>query len=366
MIRIKSIDTFRGIAVIAMIWLHLSEWWLSGDAHSFLDVPMFITQYGFLVSYQFISGVSRYLFYKTGGSKMQALESIDKRRIKREFLTRGFFLLIVALLYNSVVAISTSRPSEIWSWFILLSISISIIMITPLLDTSKRTRFFLGAACMVLNFSLLYFLQDFEGKANIYGLLFHILFYPTGLHPILSSFAVFLIGTVVGDLIHHIYYKAEKKDRLSLLKKSLIFPSIVSGLLLVTFIFLAKSFHVLNIPSFYGIISSLGISLILISLYLLHEESEIFNVSQKYNFIFYFSYYSLTIYLAHNVLYFLFFERLDAITSIISIIILILIIGLTLKLIYPKLGGSISIKKLISKYSTKLVMRFEGKKRQIK
>jgi hypothetical protein len=350
------------MAVIAMIWLHLSEWWLSGDSVAFLDIPLNITQYGFLVSYQFISGVSRYLYYKTGGSTLQPTENIDKRRIKKEFLVRGLMLLVIALLYNSVVAISTSKPSEIWSWFILLAIAISIILITPLLGTSKRTRVILGVIFMVLNYSILSFLVEFKDQPNAFGVLFHILFYPTGLHPILSSFSVFLIGTVVGDVVYDVFYKEEKKGKLSLVKKKLVLPSFLSGGILVIFIFLAKSFLFLNLPSFYGVISSFGISLILFSIYILIEESGTFKVNKKYNFIFYFSFYSLTIYLVHNLLFFLFPESLNALTSVISIFTVVIIIGLTLKLIYPRLEGSISIKKIISKFSTKLVLKFEGKK----
>lgn len=362
MIRLKSIDNFRGIAVIVMIWLHLSDWWLSENSSSFIYIPILVTQYAFLVSYQFISGISRYLFYKTGGSIVNSLENISNQRIKREFLVRGIFLLAVAFLYNTVVAISRSKPSWIWSWFILLALAFSLILITPLLDTSKKTRGFLGVVFLVLNFIILSLLQDFKGQTNLFGVLYHLLFFPIGLHPILSSFAVFLIGTVVGDVIYDIYYKEEKESRLSLLKKRLIFPSILIGGILVIIIFLFKSFLFLNLPSFYGIVSTIGVSLILFSLFILIEEYEIIKTKKNYNFIFYFSYYSLTIYLAHNLLYFLFFKRLDALTSSFSIVVVIVLIGLFLKLMYPKLGASISIKKIISKFSYKIVMKIEEKR----
>jgi len=359
MIRLKSIDNFRGIAVIAMIWLHLSEWSLSGDSSSFLKIPLFVTQYGFLVSYQFISGVSRFLFYKTGGTIEKSSETINNRRIKRIFLVRGIFLLVVALLYNSVVAISTSRPSEIWSWFVLLAIAFSLLMITPLLDTSKKTRGFLGVAFLFLNFTLLWLLQDYKGQPNLFGFLYHLLFYPVGLHPILSSFAVFLIGTVVGDIIHEIYYKEVNKSRLSILKKKLIMPSILIGGIIVTFIAIVNSFLFINLPSFYGIVSTIGVCLLLFSLFIFIEEYEIFKPKKNYKFIFYFSYYSLTIYLVHNLLYFLFHKSLNVLASSIYIVLVIVSIGLILKLLYPKVGASLSIKKLISKLSNRVVVKIE-------
>ena len=357
MVRLKSIDNFRGISVIAMIWMHLSDWWLSGDSFPFINVPRLVTQYGFWVSYQFISGISRYLFYKTGGLRKESSEVINNQKIKREFLMRGLFLLVVALLYNSVVAIFTSRPTEIWSWFFLFALAISLIMITPLLNTSKKTRFYLGVVFLVMNYIILSFLQDFEEQANLFGILYHLLFYPIGLHPILSSFAVFLFGTVIGDIIYEIYYQKSRENKLNLIKKRLILPSILIGGILLIFIVIINSFLFLNLPTFYGIISTIGFSLILFSVLVLIEEYELIKTKRNYNFIFYFSYYSLTIYLAHNLLYFLFSKMLEALTSLFFIAIVIVLMGLFLKLIYPKYGASISIKKIISKLSSKMVKK---------
>jgi uncharacterized membrane protein len=360
--RLKSIDNFRGIAIIAMIWLHLSEWSLSVESNSFLKIPLLVTQYGFLVSYQFISGVSRFLFYKTGGLLIESSETIKNRKIKREFLVRGLLLLFVALLYNSVVAISTGRPSEIWSWFALLAIAISLIMITPLLDTSKKIRGFLGVFFLVLNFILLALLLDFKDETNLLGFLYHLLFYPVGLHPILSSFAILLIGTVVGEMIYEIYYKDSIKNRLSILKKRLIIPSFLIGAIIITFIAIVNSFLFLNIPSFYGIVSTLGVCLIVFSLLVLIDEYEIFKPKKDFRFLFYFSYYSLTIYIVHNLLFFVFSKRLNALGSSIYIVSVVILIGLFLKFIYPKVGASLSIKKLISKLSSKFVKRIEKQK----
>ncbi len=357
MIRLKSIDNFRGISVIVMLWMHLTEWWLSGDSISFIYVPIFVTQYGFWVSFQFISGISRYFFYKTGGLREESSEITKNQNIKREFLVRGFILLVVALLYNSVVAISKSNPSEIWSWFFLLALAFSLIMITPLLNTSKKTRFSFGVVFLVMNYVILSFLQDFEGQANLLGFLYRLLYYPIGLHPILSSFAVFLFGTVVGDVIYEMYYQESREKKLNLIKRRLILPSILIGGILLTFIVIVNSFLFLNLPTFYGIISTIGFSLILFSVLVLIEEYEIIKTKKNYKFIFYFSFYSLTIYLVHNLLYFLFFKMLDTLSSIFYIILVVILIGLVLKLMYPKLGASISIKKIISKLSHKIVMK---------
>ncbi len=361
MIRLKSIDNFRGITIIAMIWLHLSEWWLSGDSRWFLNSTILVTQYVFWVSFQFISGISSFLFYKRRKMKIEASKSNKKKKVKREFILRALLLLIVSLIYNSMIAIAIMNPLYIWSSFILLSIATSLIMVWPLLETSKWTRLYLGIIFMVFNFIFLSFLQGFKGQVNLFGIVYHFLYYPISLHPIFSSFAAFLIGTVFGDIIYDIYINEDKGRRRRLLKRRIIIPSFIIGGILITFVYSAESVRFLNLDSFYRIISSMGISLILFSIFVLIEEYEILKTKRNYNFIFYFSYYSLTIYLVHNLLFFLFFEMLDALASLFYIVIVIVLIGLFLKLIYPKFGASISIKKMMSKLSYKIVIKLEEK-----
>jgi hypothetical protein len=124
MVRLKSIDNFRGIAVIAMLWMHLSEWWLSGVSKSFIFVPLLVTQYGFWVSYQFISGISRYLFYRTGGLREKSSE------INLELV---FFICIIDFINYDNSIIKHFQKDEIFPWSSILGIE--------LYDLNFLTRF---------------------------------------------------------------------------------------------------------------------------------------------------------------------------------------------------------------------------------
>ncbi|MCK4384089.1 MAG: hypothetical protein KAW66_12390 [Candidatus Lokiarchaeota archaeon] len=115
--------------MIAMIWLHLSEWWLSGDSQWFANSTLQVAQYIFWVSFQFISGMSAFIFYKTRKLNQQTSKSNNEKSVKREFILRATLLLIVSLIYNSGIAIAILNPLYIWSLFMLLSIAISLIMI---------------------------------------------------------------------------------------------------------------------------------------------------------------------------------------------------------------------------------------------
>jgi len=362
MLRLKSIDNFRGITIIAMICLHLSEWWLSGDSQWFYYSSLQVIQYIFWVSFQFISGISTFLFYKTRKLKQQTSESNKKKLVKREFILRAILLLIVSLIYNSSIAIAILNPLYIWSSFILLSIAVSLIMTWPLLETSSWIRIYLGFFFMVINFIILPFLHDFKGQINFFGIMYHFLYYPISLHPILSSFAVFLIGTAVGEIIYDIYSMEEKEKRRRLLRRRIIIPSIIIGGILITFVYSAESLHFLNLPSFYRIISSLGISLILFAVFVLIEEYEILKTKRNYKFIFYYSYYSLTIYIAHNLLYFLFLGLLNIPLLLLFLLLTIILLGLVLKWLYENTSSIFAIKVLIGKLAHRMVKAVEERK----
>lgn len=361
MIRLKSIDNFRGITIIAMLWLHLSEWWISGDFFWFMDISLLVVNYVFWVSFQFISGISTILFYKSRIAKIGPSELKRKKTVKREFILRALLLLIVSLIYNAAIALTISNPLYFWSLFILLSLAISLIMMRPLLDCSKLTKLCLGILFMGFNFIVLSFLQNFEGQFNLFGVFYHILFYPITLHPIFSSFAAFLIGSVVGELLYDIYTKEDKERRRKLLKRRIIIPSLVIGGILIVFVYSVQSAQFLNLPSFYHIISSMGISLILFSIFIIIEEYEVFKTKKSYKFIFYYSYYSLTIYLVHNLLYFLFFGILSLPALLFLLPLIIVIIGLLLQQLYKRTSSNFALKVILGKLAHRIARIIEEK-----
>jgi len=362
MIRLKSIDNFRGITIIAMLWLHFSEWWLSGEFLWFMDFTLLVANYVFWISFQFISGISTFLFYKTRILKTETSKGNRKKTVKREFILRALMLLIVSLIYNTLIALTISDPLYIWSLFILLSIAVSLIMIWPLLDISKWMKLSLGIFFMVFNFIVLSLLLEFEGQPNLFGVIYHILFYPIHLHPIFSSFAAFLIGAVVGEVLYDIYINEDKEKRRRLLKRRIIIPSLIIGGILIAFVYSVESVQYLNLPSFYRIISSMGISLILFSVFIIIEEYEVFKTKKSYKFIFYYSYYSLTIYLVHNILYFLFFGILNLPALLFILPLTIIIIGLLLKQLYNRTKSNFALKVIIGKLAHRIARIVEEKK----
>ena len=139
-------------------------------------------------------------------------------------------------------------------------------------------------------------------------------------------------------------------------------PSLVIGGILIAFVYSVESAQFLNLPSFYRIISSMGISLILFSVFIIIEEYEVFKTKKSYKFIFYYSYYSLTIYLVHNILYFLFFGILSVLALLILLPLTIIIIGLLLKQLYKRTSSNFALKVIIGKLAHRIARTIEKKK----
>jgi hypothetical protein len=107
------------------------------------------------------------------------------------------------------------------------------------------------------------------------------------------------------------------------------------------------------------VIYSIGIDLVLLSLFLSIEIYNTSKMKRSYKLIFYYSYYSLTIYIAHNLLFFLFLNQLDLISIWFFAVIAILSIGFILRGVYKMFGEKASLKLQVGKLSQTVTRRIE-------
>ena len=354
MIRFKSVDTFRGICMTWMYLGHLLEWWIKPEylfintiAHQTLDS---VGASGFLL----ISGLSMALSYRRKSSQKDS----NPNQIKNQYFLRAFFLLIIAILYNVPVAIAYNNFFELWIWFVLLTAAFSLILAWPLLKTPIYVRMVIGFSIWVVNSYIFMYLSNFSGDFSIYGVIYYILYNQPQLDPILTFFPFFLFGTVLGEMIFRLNIKKDSSDYKKKLKKNFIIPLIFIGIVLII------CGVIYNYPQFFTIRSSLawnlfslGIETILLMIFLSFEFLFKYKPKKSYRFLFYFSYYSFTVYLVHQLLYFLFLGQLDYITIWFAIPITFILSGLLLRTVYRHIGPYASIKALISKFSTYLARK---------
>ncbi|MFX0163969.1 MAG: acyltransferase family protein [Promethearchaeota archaeon] len=358
-VRLKSIDIFRGLCMSWMILTHLIDWWITSEyswLHS-LAIMIFdpIGASGFL----FISGVSIALSYRTRLNRVRASENYTYRMVRNSYLFRALFIFLIALVYNIPTAIALKNPSMIWTWFVLLTAAISLFLTWPLLKTSKLIRIAIAITIIVLHLFIVSWLLPFQGKANIFGLIFHILYNDIDQDPILIFFPFFLIGTVIGDIIYDVIILSTEEKEITNFKRKFLIPMLLIGFpLIISGIFL-------NIPRFLireslsWIIYSLGIDITLLCILISIEKFKILETKKSYKFIFYYSYYSLTIYLAHNLLYFLLLHQLNLISIWFFAAISFFSIGFILRAIFKRWGEKASIKVQIGRLSLGLATKIE-------
>ena len=106
----------------------------------------------------------------------------------------------------------------------------------------------------------------------------------------------------------------DKNERKNALKNRLLLPSCLIGIILLITGIILDFPEFLNAlyRSFPWMIYSLGFHLILISILIFIEESGLFHTKKSYRFLFYFSYYSFTVYATHYILTPIFRRQLDA------------------------------------------------------
>ena len=363
--RIKSIDIFRGASICWMIITHLQRGWL-GDAYwdvivatwAILDV---IGVCGFL----FISGVSTSISYKKRMLKANTSSDYTEKTIKYEYLFRALIILIMALSVNLVLAIVNNNIQWIFAWQFLLTLSFALFLGWPFLKTSKSLRIIFGAVIWIINQVILYFLIPCMNQANIGGFLYYILYTTPEMDSILTFFTFFLIGSVVGEVLFETLMIENKTERIRALDKKLIFPSLMIGVFLVVFGISFDFPEFLNglYRSFPWMIYSSGIHLILISTLLFIEEHEVLKTKREYRFLFYFSYYSFTVYASHYLLTLIFWRQLNDRNIWIFIIITLLLYNLLFRLAYKTLKQKISLKAQINVASVKLTRIIEERKK---
>jgi len=251
-------------------------------------------------------------------------------------------------------------PSWIWTWFVLLTAAISLFIAWPLLKTSRLLRVVIGCCFWIANPFIVSMLLPYEGTLSLNGILFHIFYSGIGQVPLLVFFPFFLFGTVIGDTLFNVYQIDQSEAGL---KKTFGYkylgPTIGIGIILIIYGVFFKYPNFLRRESFSWVFYSLGIDVVFISILLSLETFEILKTKKSYKLFFYYSYYSLTIFLAHNILHFLFLNLLDIMNLWLFTLLTFIFMTIILRIIYKKWRGSASLKAQIGKLGSGITRKIE-------
>ena len=212
---------------------------------------------------------------------------------------------------------------------------------------------------------ILAILRPYEGKTNLPGIIFYFFYNSLDQNPILSFFTFFLIGTVIGDVLYEFSLKDSEIERKIAFRKKILIPLSSCGTVLITlgiwFLYpdlFSEKILTIN-TNIWWLIYSLGLDLIIILIFLIFEEFEIIKPIKNYKFLFYFSYYSLTLFLLQNLNFFLFYGLLFRYNIWFFIIATVILYGILLRFIYIKLERKFSLKVQIGQLAVKFARKEE-------
>jgi uncharacterized membrane protein len=361
MMRYKVVDTARGMAIFGMVIGHMLNWWLTEqDFWFYTFFGIWVFSFG-AVSFIFISGASATLSLKRRTMELKPGDKFFHHLIRRIYFLRALLILVLALMYNIVVALWFQEPTWIWSWNILQTIAFSLFLVWPLIKRSKILRTIIGIVVLVVNEFILAFLLPYQGQFSVYGIIFYILYNPLDQYILLPFFTMFLFGTVLGDILHDKSQVENPEERKAIFKTHLIVTSIMGIILVIIGIFVLPDFerHASLASSTY----SLGLVFVGYSIILSYEIFEPIKLKKDHRFFYYYNYYSFTIYVAHNPLYFIFYRQFTIFTIWIPIIITMTILSLIVIYVYRKLRAKASIKAALSGASFFLATNKETRKK---
>jgi len=360
--RYRSIDSLRGLCMFIMIYGHLFDWWLRPADHwLFSDfLKPFLGPIG-ATGFIFISGISARLSYNK--NKMKNSNEIFMKDIRNIFLFRALIILLISFVYNFTFAVNRKDLSFIWAWFVLQTIGFSLFLAYPFLKTSKQFRFIFSLCILIGNQLILEILSPYEGQGNFFGISYHFLFNPLSQYPLLYYFPILLIGTIVGDILFEINLINNENEKCLNFKRKFISLLTPFGIILILFGFIYRFPDFFVFSSYSAIIYGFGEVVCIFSIFMVIEEYKLLKTKKSYRYLFYFSYYSFTIYLSHNLLYFLFLKQLNVVNIWIPIIFLMVFFGWFFRVIYNYLGIKVSLKAGINIASLFIAKRIQLKRR---
>ncbi|MHA1146944.1 MAG: acyltransferase family protein [Promethearchaeota archaeon] len=360
--RFRSMDNLRGLALVWMITGHLGGGWLQPSDHWMIVVIRLFIDFLASPSFILVSGTSIAISYRVRLEKTKISNDYNKNILKNEYLLRSFCIFIIALIYNVGVVIQFRNITLIWTWFVLLTISISMFLIWPIINTPKIFRILLGGGIWIVHIFILSYLTPFKGQLTFNGILYHILYNELVLDPIMIFFTFFLVGSIIGESLFGIYQIEESDLRRHSLKNQLILPMIIIGILLMVIGIIYDFPNFLVLRTFPWALISMGEVLLLFAFLITIEEYEVIRTKKNWNPLIYFSYFSLTVYLSHYLLFFLFYHRLTVFTFWFFLIPTLIMIGVILRTLYKKWGKRYSLKYQIGYISLGWAKRIETKR----
>lgn len=364
--RINSIDVMRGLFIFLMVLYHLLDWWLI-DPDRWIIVILFSFLGSFAFSgFLFVSGFSAAIAYKSRAKKVESSPDISMTHARNIYLLRALLLYVIGLGYNIAIAIARFDIKWVWSWFILQTIPISLLLAWPLFRIKKYLRIALGIGLLVANELLSpfahFYLLSYTGPPNFFSVFFYIFYHPVEAYTIFSYFAMFIFGTVIGDFFFDINIIESPEERKNSIKRVFLKTILIAGIISTAFGMVYRFHEFLYRLTISAMFYSIGTVLLVLAFLLYLEEFKQIRTKKSYRFFFFFSYYSFTIYLGHDPLLFLFYKQLTVQIFWFIFIGVIVLLVILLRFLHKKVGPYASLKAVLGIIGLTILNKIEQRK----
>lgn len=354
--RLQSLDFLRGSCILWMLFQHITLWLANANALVMLDLIVNIFDGFGSGAFLFVSGLGIALSHRSKKQKVVNKKGFFYKRLRLNYFLKAGLLLALSFGFNLFIyfVVSNLDATVIWIWFILQTLPISMILAWPLLNSNKYLKVISAIGCLVLYQILIGLLYPFKNQySNPLFIVQFILFNGDHLSPLLGFFPFFIIGAFFGDIIYEnsIHDKTKLKNSAFINQK--VLPLLLSGIFLIIIAILIIPPGIITVPSSSFLFSfrsvswllySIGILLTTFSLLLIIEKSGLFKIKEKYRFVYYFSYYSLSVFLLHYIFDIFFFPSLDLWLILILWSLIVFGMGLVMKGIHILIGKHFSLK----------------------
>jgi hypothetical protein len=315
----------------------------------------------------FISGLSITLSYRT---KLYSLKNNFKfkgsskhQQLCLKYFLQSFFIFLIGFFYYNFRAyLSRGYVGNLWSWNIFWTLSFSISFILLIIKYSKKTKILISSL-FLLTYGLFFTLIPSDILTSpgdqilikkFSDIFFYIFYNGFSFTPLLGFFPFFLLGNVLGEIIYEKTINEETKISNKNFFRSILIPLILMGVVIVIISLFITPLIGFVKNSFNWLFYSLGSNLILFLLLLYIEKKEVIKIERNFKFFFYFSYYSLTIFIIHEFLFPFLFQKFTVAQGFFISLIIILGFYIFLLIIYKKLGKYFSLKWGVSELATRL------------
>ena len=210
--RFIAIDIFRGLCIFYMTFGHMIYW---GVSYANFWLYEIIWNYGAPIGgggFLLVSGMSASLSYRNRVNKAKISGDIRLKSIRNEYLLRALIIFLISLVWNFIGTLYMSLPG-IWLWFVIQTISISLLMAWPLFRVSKSLRLIICFFSWIGNELIFFWLSPYYGQQNVFGILFYILYNTPEQNVILAYFPYLLLGTVLGDIFFEASLNRESSEQ---------------------------------------------------------------------------------------------------------------------------------------------------------